>query len=80
MSFGRKSVFMINILIAFVIFGILTLYLILFSRISISLISPLLPPPGIEDEKLSILKNKNLYVIAVPLILVPVMMKKSIAE
>lgn len=35
--FGRSSVFIINILIAFVIFGILTLYLILFSRISISL-------------------------------------------
>ena len=35
--FGRSSVFIINLLIAFVIFGILTLYLILFSRIAISL-------------------------------------------
>jgi amino acid permease len=38
--FGRASVFLINILIAFVIFGILTLYLILFSDISISLVTP----------------------------------------
>ena len=50
MSFGRKSVFMINLLIAFVIFGILTLYLILFSRITISLISPLLPDPTSDDD------------------------------
>jgi amino acid permease len=42
MSFGRSSVFMINTLVAFVIFGILTLYLLLFSRISISLVKPLL--------------------------------------
>mgnify|MGYP003905003605 CR=1 FL=1 len=35
--FGRSSVFIINLLIAFVIFGILTLYLILFSRITSSL-------------------------------------------
>ena len=35
--FGRASVFIINLLIAFVIFGILTLYLILFSRITTSL-------------------------------------------
>ena len=35
--FGTSSVFIINLLIAFVIFGILTLYLILFSRITTSL-------------------------------------------
>jgi len=36
--FGRSSVFIINILVAFVIFGILTLYMILFAKISESLI------------------------------------------
>jgi solute carrier family 38 (sodium-coupled neutral amino acid transporter), member 11 len=40
--FGRSSVFIINILVAFVIFGILTLYLILFADISKSLVSPLI--------------------------------------
>ena len=42
MSFGRSSVFIINILVAFVIFGILLLYLILFSKISLSLVVPLI--------------------------------------
>lgn len=42
MCFGRSSVFIINILVAFVIFGILLLYLILFSKISLSLVLPML--------------------------------------
>lgn len=42
MSFGRASVFIINMLVAFVIFGILLLYLILFSKISLSLVEPML--------------------------------------
>ena len=42
MCFGRASVFIINIMVAFVIFGILTLYLILFADISISLVGPLI--------------------------------------
>lgn len=36
--FGRSSVYVINLLIAFVIFGILTLYMILFANISMSLL------------------------------------------
>ena len=48
MSFGRSSVFIINILVAFVIFGILVLYLILFSKISLSLIVPLLGEPSTD--------------------------------
>ena len=38
MCFGRSSVYVINLLIAFVIFGILVLYMILFSKISMSLL------------------------------------------
>ena len=38
MCFGRSSVYVINLLIAFVIFGILTLYMILFANISKSLL------------------------------------------
>lgn len=38
MCFGRSSIYLINLLIAFVIFGILILYMILFSKISISLL------------------------------------------
>ena len=40
MSFGRASVFIINIIVAFVIFGILILYMILFAKISMSLFAP----------------------------------------
>ena len=36
---GRPSIFLINGFITFVIFGILTLYLLLFSKISISLLN-----------------------------------------
>lgn len=36
-SFGRTSIYLINALIAFVIYGILVLYFVLFSRICISL-------------------------------------------
>lgn len=40
--FGRSSVFIINSLVALVIFGILTLYLILFAKIAISLTTPVM--------------------------------------
>lgn len=36
--FGRSSIFMINGLIAFVIFGIITLYFILLTRVSVSIV------------------------------------------
>ena len=38
MCFGRSSIYIINLLIAFVIFGILTLYMILFANIAKSLL------------------------------------------
>ena len=37
MCFGRKSVYLINAMVALIIFGIMILYLILFSKICISL-------------------------------------------
>jgi amino acid permease len=70
--FGRSSVFIINLLVAFVIFGILTLYLILFADISISLVAPLL---GSE-----IAGNKITYIVFVCIVLAPVMVKKNLSE
>lgn len=70
--FGRSSVFIINILVAFVIFGILTLYLILFADISISLVSPIISN--------AIAENKITYILLVCFVLTPVMMKKSLTE
>ena len=40
MAFGRASIFIINLILAFVIFGILILYMILFAKISLSLFAP----------------------------------------
>ena len=72
MCFGRASVFIINILVAFVIFGILTLYLILFADISISLVGPLVGN--------ALAQNKITYILFVCMILTPVMIKKNLSE
>ena len=72
--FGRASVFMINFLIAFVIFGILTLYMLLFSRIAISLAEPYV------TDKNSILMNKVTYIALVSILTFPFMMKRNLAE
>lgn len=70
--FGRASVFIINILVAFVIFGILTVYLINFADISISLLGPMLGS--------ALAQNKITYILFVCLILTPVMIKKKLSE
>jgi amino acid permease len=70
--FGRASVFIINSLVAFVIFGILTLYLILFADISISLVGPLVGN--------TLAENKITYILFVCMILTPVMIKKNLSE
>ncbi len=72
LCFGRASVFIINILVAFVIFGILTLYLILFADISISLVAPIIGN--------SMAENKITYIISVCILLTPVMIKKNLSE
>lgn len=83
MSFGRSSVFIINILVAFVIFGILLLYLILFSKISLSLVVPFIgepPEDGDEDLMARILTNKTTYILLVTAISMPIMLKKNLSE
>lgn len=81
MCFGRSSVYLINILIAFVIFGILILYMILFSNISLSLL-----PAGLSRDPLTqnwlewIATQKATYIFLVTIISVQTMLKKSLAE
>jgi amino acid permease len=70
--FGRPSVFIINILVAFVIFGILTLYLILFADISISLVTPLI------DNVIT--QSKMTYIIGVCFLLTPVILRRNLSE
>jgi amino acid permease len=72
LCFGRASVFLINILVAFVIFGILTLYLILFADISISLVCPLISN--------AITESKITYIITICVILTPAILKKNLSE
>jgi len=81
MCFGRSSIYLINILIAFVIFGILILYMILFSNISLSLL-----PAGLSRDPLTqnwmewVATQKATYIVLVTLISVQTMLKKSLAE
>lgn len=81
MCFGRSSVYLINLLIAFVIFGILILYMILFSKISISLL-----PQGLSKDPLSqnwleyIAQQKATYIFIVCVLSIQTMLKKSLAE
>lgn len=72
--FGRASVFMINFLIAFVIFGILTLYMLLFSRIAISLVEPYVVDPK------SFLLNKVTYIVLVSILTFPLLIKRNLTE
>jgi sodium-coupled neutral amino acid transporter 11 len=70
--FGRPSVFIINILVAFVIFGILTLYLILFADISISLVTLVIDNPFTQ--------RKMAYIISVCCFLTPVILRRKLSE
>lgn len=83
MSFGRSSVFIINILVTFVIFGILLLYLILFSKISLSLVEPLIGQPK-EDGDGTLIQNvllsKTTYILLVTAVSMPIMLKKNLSE
>ena len=76
--FGRASVFMINILIAFVIFGILILYMLLFSKISVSLIEPYIQE---SDSVLGqMLTSKITYIMLVTILTFPMLLKRNLAE
>lgn len=73
---GSVSGIVINSLLVFAIFGILALYIILFSRISISLLAP-------EDgtgpvSKDSFLAHKTFYVITLCLLIAPIVTRKRI--
>ena len=91
MCFGRSSVFMINLLVAFVIFGILTLYLLLLSRISISMISPLIGyQSGYNQDQqahathsawyIFIFNSKVTYILLATFLLFPVLLKRNLSE
>lgn len=66
---GSVSSIILNLLIVFAIFGILALYMILFSEISISLIGNNFPEGHITQ-------NKALYVVSLCLLISPIIVRK----
>ena len=77
--FGRPSIFIINLLITFVILGVMTLYLIIFAKISLSIIQPMVlsdKPNFLE----TLLNTKAFYIIAVNLFLARANFSKNLSE
>lgn len=82
MCFGKTSVYVINLLIAFVIFGILTLYMILFANISKSLL-PASFKGTINTEQNWVQwmsQQKFTYILIVTILSIKTMCKKSLTE
>jgi amino acid permease len=78
LCFGRSSVFIINGLICFCISGIITLYLILVSKILLSLI----PIEMMNEANFigTVLCSREFIVIAYCMLLMPFVFKKRLAE
>lgn len=64
MGFGKRSIYVVNCMVALIIFGIMILYLIFFSRICISLFGG----------------KKWIWVIVTTVLLMPFMLKRQINE
>jgi amino acid permease len=83
-SIGRKPGMMLNVLIALALFGVLTLYFILFSRIAISIFgsSHLCENEDTLDDVgcTSILNQKWFYIAILIAIQTPIVVKESLEE
>ena len=76
MCLGQYSSVFINALIALAVFGILTLYMLLFARIAIQVFAPE-PVPG---EPASIFSNKTLYIVGLGIFICPIIVRKRLQE
>lgn len=77
LCFGRPSVFIINGLICFCVSGIVVLYMILFTRIVISLI----PTSSLSDlEFIQVIGLKEFSIVILCILLIPFLIKKRLAE
>ena len=70
---GSASSVLLNSLLVFAVFGILALYMILFSEIAISLI-------GSSQTDDHILKKKAFYVLCLCVLISPIIVRKKIQE
>lgn len=78
-SFGKKSIYVINILIAFVIGGFLILYMILFSKIAVSLVPDAIV--GAQQDWLEwAFHQREFYVLMVTVLTLKTMLMKSMTQ
>ena len=70
---GSSSGIVLNLLIAIAIFGILTLYMILFSRIAISIF-------GNDEDEGGFFNSKMFYVIILGLVQLPIITRRRLQE
>lgn len=73
---GSISTYILNMLLVFAVFGIMALYMILFSEIAISLIGTSEDGPG-QDHFLS---HKTFYVCSLSVLIAPIVVRKRIQE
>lgn len=78
MRLGIYSSVCINVLIALAVFGILTLYMLLFARIAIQIAQTYVLDP--ETAETSIFTNKVLYIVLLSVIMLPIVIKKRLNE
>ena len=75
---GPVSTYILNMLLVFAVFGIMALYMILFSEIAISLIASNEPLEDGQEEHF--LSKKTFYVCTLSLLIAPIIVRKRIQE
>ena len=73
---GSVSTYILNMLLVFAVFGIMALYMILFSEIAISLLGDTVATENPEDEHF--LSKKTFYVCSLSLLIAPIIVRKRI--
>ena len=74
---GSYSGVLLNLLIALAIFGILTLYMLLFARIAIQIFSSESAKTG---KAVNIFGRKELYIIGLCILISPIIVKRHLSE
>ena len=73
---GSVSTYILNMLLVFAVFGIMALYMILFSEIAISLLGDTVATENPEDQHF--LSKKTFYVCSLSLLIAPIIVRKRI--
>jgi len=74
-TMGRKSIYLISLLLVFIGTGCIIIYFIVFSRIAASLAQDIL-----GEENKNILCDRRLYVLVLALLMLPLALKKKLDE